>query len=86
LVAAVLPCAWIYLDIGQRLYARRTSNHPFGQWLDTYANPAFAASTAEAIARTEQALESASESDRAAASAAFQQATKLEKDFFTIAG
>lgn len=86
LAAAVLPCFWIYLDVGRRLYARRNPDYPFGQWLDTYADRTFAASTAEAIARTERALASASNRDRVAASDAFRQATRLERDFFAAAG
>lgn len=82
LAAAVLPCFWIYLDIGRRLHARRTPDHPFRDWLDTYADPAFAEATAEAIARTEEALATASERDRAAAADAFRHATRLERDFF----
>lgn len=50
LVAGVLPCYWIYEDVGRRLRERvgDLSGHPYGDWIGTYGDPAFAASTATA--------------------------------------
>jgi thiaminase (transcriptional activator TenA) len=47
LVGAVLPCFWIYADVGARLLdvAGDVSEHPYGDWIATYADEAFAAST-----------------------------------------
>lgn len=47
LVGAVLPCFWIYEDVGARLLgvAGDVSEHPYGDWIATYSDPAFAAST-----------------------------------------
>ena len=51
-VAAVLPCYWMYADIGTRLAAAVTDDHPYRDWLLTYGDPAFAeaAERARAIA------------------------------------
>ena len=48
--AAVLPCFWLYQHIGERLgvlQAQRSSAdaHPYAAWIETYADPAFAAAT-----------------------------------------
>lgn len=55
LVAALLPCFWLYTDLGNRLRAgelhpaAREPGHPYASWLDTYADPEFARTTERAI-------------------------------------
>src|SRR5579883_1117121 len=42
-LTAILPCAWLYAEVGQHL-VRDTppaANHPYGDWLATYASPDF---------------------------------------------
>jgi len=49
LVASLLPCFWIYHHVGSEI-ARRTGSrpdHPYREWIDTYADPAFADGVAE---------------------------------------
>ena len=42
LVAAVLPCYWIYGEVGRRLYKRRPRNPKiYREWIETYAGEAF---------------------------------------------
>jgi thiaminase/transcriptional activator TenA len=42
LVAAVLPCYWIYGEVGRRLYRNRPSKPSiYRQWIETYASEAF---------------------------------------------
>lgn len=45
IVAALLPCQWGYCEIGRMLASRGKPAHvPFyGQWIDMYASPEFAA-------------------------------------------
>lgn len=45
--AGILPCFWIYSDEGARLLAAAgdLTDHPYGDWISAYADPAFAAST-----------------------------------------
>ncbi len=48
--AAVLPCFRIYLEVGNNILSRADlATNPYSQWISTYADPAFAASTARAI-------------------------------------
>jgi len=49
LVAAVLPCFWIYEDVGRRLATAAHPDHPYADWLGTYGDPAFAEATRRAI-------------------------------------
>lgn len=87
LLAAVLPCYWLYADVGERLHARyraRTSAvaHPYAEWMETYADEAFAAATRQAIALTDAAAATASSVDLALMRAAFARSADLELLFF----
>jgi thiaminase/transcriptional activator TenA len=59
LVAGVLPCFWIYDDVGRRLRERvgDLTGHPYGDWIATYGDPAFAASARAARAVLDRVAE-----------------------------
>ena len=42
-LTAVLPCAWIYAEVGRHLVGDTppASDHPYADWLATYASPGF---------------------------------------------
>jgi thiaminase/transcriptional activator TenA len=42
-MAAILPCGWIYIEIGHKFTAGKTipDDHPYKSWLMTYAVPEF---------------------------------------------
>lgn len=87
LVAALLPCYWLYADVGSRLHseflARTTGTaHPYAAWLETYADEDFAAATREAICITDAAARAGSAAERAAMRTAFAQSSQYELDFF----
>lgn len=50
LVGALLPCFWVYQHVGQTISERTAgrADHPYRAWIDTYADPSFAASVASA--------------------------------------
>lgn len=52
LAAGVLPCFWIYEDVGRRLKDQvgDLAAHPYGDWIATYGDPDFAAATDDAKA------------------------------------
>ncbi|MFC4138785.1 MULTISPECIES: bifunctional hydroxymethylpyrimidine kinase/phosphomethylpyrimidine kinase [unclassified Microbacterium] len=88
LVAAVLPCYWLYADLGERLGAgdfgahALDPDHPYASWLATYADPAFAEANRRAIAIVTAAAADAAPETRARMYAAFERAAQLELDFF----
>jgi thiaminase (transcriptional activator TenA) len=45
-IAALLPCFWIYWDVGQTMFAQSPDDNPYADWVSTYADPAFGAATA----------------------------------------
>ena len=83
LVAALLPCFWLYQDVGARLHALSHPEHPYCSWLDTYADEAFAAATTQAIGFVTHAAADADETTRVAMFDAFRASAVHERDFFT---
>jgi hydroxymethylpyrimidine/phosphomethylpyrimidine kinase len=87
LVAAILPCYWLYAEVGERLHAQFLSRgacgaHPYADWLTTYADEGFAATTRRAIVLTDAAARDASIGERTAMRRAFSQSSQFEVDFF----
>ena len=87
LVAAVLPCFWLYAEVGETLYrqfltAGAPESHPYAVWLRTYADEEFAAATRQAVAYTDAAARAASAGERDAMTLAFRQSARYEVDFF----
>ena len=80
--AAVLPCYWIYAEVGARLAASNHSDHPYHEWLKTYGDQSFVTATEAALRRVEHALARATDVQWAAATAAFQVACAYEREFF----
>ncbi|MGB4780376.1 bifunctional hydroxymethylpyrimidine kinase/phosphomethylpyrimidine kinase [Microbacterium sp.] len=82
LVAALLPCFWIYQDVGERLQRLSHPEHPYRSWLDTYADPAFAASTRTAIDTVTRRAAASDATTRSAMWNAFRLSSEHEHHFF----
>ena len=48
--AAVLPCYWIYAEVGAELATRGSPNRRYQRWIDTYADDEYQAIVAEVLA------------------------------------
>ncbi|RLP68609.1 bifunctional hydroxymethylpyrimidine kinase/phosphomethylpyrimidine kinase [Mycetocola reblochoni] len=79
--AAVLPCYWVYRDIGLLLHEARHPAHPYDDWLATYGDAGFDEATERAIGYAERAA-AADPDGVPAAGSAFYRSTALERDFF----
>lgn len=91
LLAAILPCYWLYAEVGQQLHAAYVqagarSDHPYAAWLKTYADEEFAAATRKAIDFTDAAAAGASAQERKAMVEAFAQSCRYETAFFDAPG
>ncbi|MDQ0619247.1 bifunctional hydroxymethylpyrimidine kinase/phosphomethylpyrimidine kinase [Arthrobacter globiformis] len=87
LVAAVLPCFWLYAEVGETLHAEYVAagaqaGHPYAEWLRTYADEDFAAATLRAIEIADDAGRAASSGERKAMITAFRQSCRYEVEFF----
>ncbi|BDZ50716.1 aminopyrimidine aminohydrolase [Frondihabitans sucicola] len=87
LVAGILPCFWVYDDVGSRLLARVgvTSGHPFGDWIDTYGDAAFSAATRDAREVVDRAGRAAGADGRTRMLTAFAAAVRYEWMFWDAA-
>ena len=87
LAAAVLPCFWLYAEVGEKLHAQfiasgEPDGHAYAAWLRTYADEAFAEATRRAVSIVDEAGRKASDHERAAMVTAFKQSCRLEVEFF----
>jgi thiaminase/transcriptional activator TenA len=87
LVAAVLPCFWVYQDVGAALLKQTgdIADHPYRTWISTYADPDFAKSVEQAKEITDRLAATADGATRAAMTEAFVQATEYEWMFWDSA-
>lgn len=82
--AAVLPCFWIYSDVGQRLWeqAGQQPDHPYADWLAAYGDPIFAEQTDRVRALVDQAAETANPAQREQMARAHRTASRYEWMFW----
>ncbi len=87
LVAAVLPCFWVYDDVGSRLRERvgDLDSHPYGDWIATYGDPEFAAHTRRAQEIADRAAAVADPATVERMHEAFDRATRYEWMFWDAA-
>lgn len=85
LLGALLPCFWIYVEVGRDIHARAAPANPYQAWIDTYAGEEFHAAVRAVIATTDAAAAEVSLLLRARMHAAFTRATQLEWMFWDSA-
>jgi thiaminase (transcriptional activator TenA) len=78
LVAALLPCFWIYREVGVAIASHAAPDNPYRAWIDTYADERFGAAVKTAIAIADHAGEIASSPVRARMLAAFSRCCQYE--------
>ena len=77
LVAALLPCFWIYWDVGRAIAAEAAPDNPYRAWIDTYADEGFGEAVRNVIAIADRA-ERAAPAIRARMLAAFARSCQYE--------
>ncbi|WP_347040432.1 TenA family protein [Glutamicibacter halophytocola] len=82
LIAAILPCYWLYQDIGKRLASANHPEHPYKQWLVTYASEEFDLATERAIDMVRVAWKQADVDLRERMRLAFVRSSEHEVAFF----
>src|SRR5438034_5072258 len=60
LLGALLPCFWIYAEVGRDIHARAAKQNPYQAWIDTYAGEDFHAAVRAVIGATDEVAEAAS--------------------------
>lgn len=85
-LAAVLPCFWIYKEVGDYILANQTKGeNPYQSWINTYGGEDFAKSVEVAIAICNEVAETCTEGHRKAMTEAFVMCSKFEWMFWDSA-
>lgn len=84
-LAALLPCFWIYQKVGVDILERAAPDNPYQSWIDTYAGEDFAHAVEEMLAATDEAAHGRSSRVLDAMHAAYATSTTLEYRFWDSA-
>lgn len=59
-IASLLPCFWIYREVGTHIYGKSVKDNVYQEWIDTYAGDVFKEFVEKMIAITDAAAERSS--------------------------
>lgn len=84
--AAVLPCFWIYREVGREIIKRaKMEGNPYSEWIATYADEGFSRSTDLCISICDKLAANVPEEVRSRMTEAFLNAARLEWRFWDSA-
>ena len=86
LLGAIVPCYWIYAEVGAELVERGSPNPRYARWIETYGGEEFAAVVEAVLELTDRVCEGLNASQRAAATEAFVTTSRYEWMFWDAAG
>jgi thiaminase/transcriptional activator TenA len=84
-LAAVLPCYWIYAEVGAELLERGSTDPRYQRWIDSYGGDEFAATVGEVLALADRTGPTLTPADEAGARAHFVTTARYEWMFFDAA-
>jgi thiaminase/transcriptional activator TenA len=85
ILGAMLPCFWIYAEVGKDIHARAAADNPYRAWIDTYAGEEFHAAVRAMMEAADEAAAQASPGLRDRMHAAYRRAAQLEWMFWDSA-
>ena len=85
LIAALLPCFWVYWKVGSAIAKRASEKNPFRAWIDTYADEGFGDAVRAVIAITDRAAAAATQATVDRMMTAFVRSTQYEWLFWDSA-
>ena len=84
-IAALLPCYWIYWEVGQELAKRGSRNPTYQKWIEAYSNPGYGESVRAVIAIANEAAANAGPDELARMKANFRRGSRYEWMFWDSA-
>ena len=84
-LAAVLPCYWIYAEVGAALLAKGSSDRRYQRWIDSYGGDEFAATVAQVLELTDRTGPTLTPAAETVARAHFVTTARYEWMFFDAA-
>jgi thiaminase/transcriptional activator TenA len=85
LIAAILPCFWIYWEVGNHIAKTASADNPYQAWIDTYSDTAFGEVVDAVIAITDRSAVAATKDRQGAMLSAFKRSTQYEWMFWDSA-
>lgn len=86
ILASVLPCFWIYKEVGDYIIQNQTKNeNPYQAWIDTYGGGDFEKSVQQAIVICDEIADNCTEEQRKAMTDAYVMCSKMEWLFWDSA-
>lgn len=82
LMAALLPCFWLYWDVGCVINQQAAADNPYRAWIDTYADEGFGTAVEAVKAATDAAADAASAPVRRRMDTAFLRSCQYEYLFW----
>lgn len=83
-LGAVLPCYWIYAEVGKALLEKGSPNPMYRKWIDTYGGEDFGALVEAVLDLTDRACEDLSPAQRKAVGEAFRTTSRYEWMFWDM--
>ena len=84
-IAAVLPCFWVYRDIGLYIAQSSANNNPYARWIETYSSDDFSQAVNQAISIFDELGLQTTEAIRQKMLDAFYKSTCFEWHFWNDA-
>lgn len=85
IIAAILPCYWLYYEVGEKLKESKPGHEIYDKWIATYGGDEFKASVDEQINRINEIAEKVTEADRLRMKEHFMISSKYELAFWEMA-
>ncbi len=84
-LGAVLPCYWIYWEVGKALLEHGSPNHMYQKWIDTYGGEEFGTLVEAVLDLTDRVCEGLNPSQKARVREAFVTTSRYEWMFWDAA-
>ena len=84
-IAAVLPCFWVYRDIGLYIAQSSANNNPYARWIEAYSSDDFSQAVNQAISIFDELGLQTTEAIRQKMLDAFYKSTCFEWHFWNDA-
>ncbi|MDR2539244.1 MAG: thiaminase II [Chlamydiales bacterium] len=81
-IAAVLPCFWIYREVGRHIANRCIRANPYIKWIETYSSQEFSDGTDRAISLLDELANQCSDRTRERMKRAFEYSSLFEWHFW----
>jgi thiaminase/transcriptional activator TenA len=83
-LGAVLPCYWIYAEVGRELLRRGSPDSRYQRWIGTYGGPEYGAVAAEVIAELDRVSPGLSADERVSVARHFRATSRYEWMFWQM--